>query len=387
MPPLPKRPPRTLDRLRPPGGTLGWGDSEMGGAGTAKADRYCDYALARLDQRPCFAGNYGIGSQTIANLAAVMQGNVFDHDPSRVINQAGTNDIGNGRSASQIVADMYELIIKPQTNHGIEAMLSDLPPKNDTSAARKEIARTNYGYGNLCAKHGLVHIRPWEGLRDPASGQWLAAYSADGVHANWTGAKLAAANVAAQLAAYAQPGGVYLADVGGTVLDFSPIPDPGFVGAKTNGLSTAWSSSLSGGAVTFDQVADETGIRNWQRFQVTSAPSSFSISCQIPNSGNANWTPGETISLRLRMKASGYNPADDTGRFYVRFDQTGGTPSTVYLYNALAADIDASTWYLPPFVTSLTTTALTVRVGWNSGLPLVWLSRPTFINHSREDVA
>lgn len=270
--PAPKRPPRTPDRLRLRGGLLGWGDSEMGGSGAGW--RYFDLACALNNQRPRFAGNYGIGGQTVAQLSTVMQANVLDRNPGIVLFQMATNDLGAGRTAAAILPD-YRTEVMRAVNHGIEPIVAAVPPRIGTSAVTREGMRLNAALRDMAADNGWLFLDPWVGLRDLLTNAWATGVSDGSAHPTWVGCKVAAANVAAQLAAWFPPGGVYLADAGGATLDVSPLNDPSFVGAVSNGLSTAWATSGSGGTVVFSRVAEDgaTG-RNWQRFDVQAAPSS-----------------------------------------------------------------------------------------------------------------
>lgn len=382
MAPTPKRPPRTLDRLRLRGGLLGWGDSEMGGSGGATGLRYFDLALALLNQRPRNAGNYGIGGQTIAQLAAVMQTNVLDRNPGMVLFQMATNDLGNSRSAAAILPD-YIVQVNRARNAGIEPLIATVPPRTGTAAVTKEGRRLNAALRDYAADQGIVFLNPWDGLWDMTTNGWGSGYSDDNVHPNWTACKAAAANIVAQLGSFMLPGGVYLANAGGTTYENSLLMDASFTGAVTSGLSNAWTSSVSGGTVTYSQVADGSTARNWQRIAVSVAPTSMSISQQVPNAASANYSVGDELELSMRLKASGYIVGTDLGKMYVRFDFTGGSPSTVYLYNQLPCDFTDSTWTLRTTVPT-GTTALTIRIGWNSGVPVLDIAQPTLINRTRE---
>lgn len=380
--PIAKPQPRTLDRLRLRGGLLGWGDSEMGGSGGATGLRYFDLALALLNQRPRNAGNYGIGGQTIAQLAAVMQTHVLDRDPGMVLFQMATNDIGLSRTAAQILPD-YAVQVDRARNAGIEPIIATIPPRTSVTSFTKEGRRLNAALRDYASDQGIIFLNPWDNLWDVTTNVWGAGYSDDSVHPNWTACKAAAANVVAQLGSFILPGGVYLANVGGTTYENSLLTDASFTGAVTSGLSNAWASSVSGGTVTYSQVADGSTGRNWQRIAVSVAPASMSISQQVPNAANANYSVGDELELSMRLKASGYVVGTDLGKMFIRFDFTNGSPSTVYLYNQLPADFTDSTWTIRTNVPT-GTTAMTIRIGWNSGIPVLDIAQPTLINRTRE---
>lgn len=380
---VPGRPaPRTADRLRARGGLLGWGDSEMGGSGPGSGNRYFDLALALLNQRPRNAGNYGIGGQTIATLSPVLEANVLSRNPGMVLVQMATNDLGNGRTAAQIVPD-YAAEIARMRNRGIEPIVSAVPPRSGTAAITREGMRLNAALRSFAAREGLIFVNPWKDMRDPSTNAWFTGLSDDGIHPNWTGCKQAAANVAAQLGAFLLPGGVYLADAGDATYDVSLIADADFKGAATSGRSNAWTVSQSGGTVTFSQSADGSTPRNWQKVSVSSAPTSFSISQAI---NSANWSVGDELELSVRMRASGYVQATDLGRFYVRLDFTGGVQTTAYLYSQLPADFAEGTWTVRAKVPT-GTTALAVRIGWQSGVFDLEIAQPTLVNRTREALA
>ena len=82
-----------------------------------------------------FAGNgyldKGISGQNTSQMLARFQKDVIDLDPQVVVVMGGTNDLAQGVSKDQIVANIYEMA-SMASGAGIKVVLCTVTPNNDT---------------------------------------------------------------------------------------------------------------------------------------------------------------------------------------------------------------------------------------------------------------
>jgi len=142
----------------------------------------------------CAVRNRGLSGETTADLLQRI-GPILEARPRRVVIIAGVNDIFRKRSTEATEEDL-QAILQALSEHGIEAVLTTIPPNSD-GAAQREIDARNAMLRPLCARHGstLVDLDPVlkkGGLLNPE-------LTFDGLHLNAAGYHRLAGALAPQM--------------------------------------------------------------------------------------------------------------------------------------------------------------------------------------------
>lgn len=141
--------------------------------------------------------NRGIGGYTTKDMLQHMDEQIFGTEPSRIFINIGTNDIGQGRSIPDIMAD-YETIIT-QTKAklpDVEIYMMAYYPVNEVYAAKLNpdsaatafktrnnptIQEANKAVEKLAEKLGCKYIDVNDGLADE-DGRLKAEFTVEGIH-------------------------------------------------------------------------------------------------------------------------------------------------------------------------------------------------------------
>jgi len=100
----------------------------------------------------------------------------------------GTNDLGRGKSVSQIITD-YEVLVKLILNKTPETELylqSILPTKNQITRKNEDITEINKGIVEIAHKYSLTYINLYD-LFKTKDNELNMDYSFDGLHLNGKG--------------------------------------------------------------------------------------------------------------------------------------------------------------------------------------------------------
>lgn len=179
----------------------------------------------------------------------------------------------------------------------------------------------------------------------------------------WTAAIVYAAG--AKVKKIAQNGFIYRATTNGTSGSSEPAW-PTTVGATVVDNSVTW-------------VCEEdarTG-RNWQWFDVSVVPSSFSLSQQISSSW---WSPGDVMEINFRLSCK--NCEAGNAGYYARLDCAGGSPTTVTIMPGFGADV-TDVLHSQRVTISPGTTSVSFRWGWTTGTGALGIAQPTVMNLTR----
>jgi hypothetical protein len=154
-----------------------------------------------------FAGNFGVPSETVQQIAARV-GDVIAVKPSRCLVLAGANSTTKGVAHFNAARAAYETgIIQPLIAAGIEPTLATIPPRDFTRQWAAAGGSQGPGVYQLtlawnvfvramAAKYRLPLCDTYAAVVDPATGNYRDGYTSDNVH--WTGpGVLAAARAAA----------------------------------------------------------------------------------------------------------------------------------------------------------------------------------------------
>ena len=353
------------------------GDSHAGGAGDATSIRFFDLFCGYTGQRARYRGNKGVGGQTSAQIAARLTDITgMVPKPSWCMVCAGFNDIGADTAVATIMTNIATIATGLRAA-GVEPILCQIPPANGWSGSQRVAGlRLNAAIQEYAYQHGHPVADLYTPVANPTTGGYLAAMTIDNTHMSYKGARTVAKAVADALLNLFPPGGVYLCGRGYWDTDISRIYNGNFLGdTNADGLADAWAKSTSGGTVTYSLEADGSTGRNWQRMAVTVAPTSASFNRDFQA---GDWAVGDVIQVACRVRTASVESG--SGRFYIRLDLTGGSPTTDYLWNQWGYDIDTEVTLAKRIVVPTGTTSVSFRVGWISGTGTIDIAQPTAIN-------
>ena len=108
--------------------------------------------------------------------------------PKKIFLMIGTNDLGRGKSVSQIITD-YEVLVKLILNKTPETELylqSILPTKNQITRKNEDITEINKGIVEIAQKYSLTYINLYD-LFKTKDNELNMDFSLDGLHLNGKG--------------------------------------------------------------------------------------------------------------------------------------------------------------------------------------------------------
>lgn len=130
--------------------------------------------------------NMGKGGETTTQFLARYDTDVTPTAPNCVVIGGAENDIQGSVALSTIRANVIAMIEKTYAIGAIPVLRTTMP-HFVSNAVRKQIGAYNHWARNYGAENGIVVMDFWKALVNVANGQYLAAYSADGIHPNEAG--------------------------------------------------------------------------------------------------------------------------------------------------------------------------------------------------------
>jgi hypothetical protein len=126
--------------------------------------------------------NAGVAGTRIDQMLAKFDTVVAPQKPDVVVLTAGTNDIGQGRTMAQWLADLNSYLAKVQ-KLGAQLIVGAIWPSDTNDPVnRSATARTWNTELYKWAAENNVQVLPWDTLCDPFTGGWPTGWSSDGLH-------------------------------------------------------------------------------------------------------------------------------------------------------------------------------------------------------------
>ena len=250
-------------------------------------------------------------------VAAASDADIIVLPPSRV-------DAGSAVSIAETI-DNYDAMLRRLRAAGKFVVMPGLPPGTNPDDVSLRAAWAP----RWAAQNRVPYIDVRAALVDPTTGEMQAAYTSDGVHFSFTGAKLMAEAVWDGLAGYIQPSAVPLADY--QLADKSHpqnlLTNALFLVDGTSGRPADWTAATTGNVV-HQLVEDPDGLgRWWQISNGIGAPTTSSTSpSQTLDAGD--WDVGDVLAFgfEFMLDVTAWTSADPSR--YFRLFMNGGAAFT-----------------------------------------------------------
>ncbi len=283
-------------------------------------------------------GDAGVPGNTTAQMLARVE-DVVALQPANCVLLGGTNDLGGDPFLTMANIDR---MAKTLQQNGIRPILSLIPPRDGGFAS---VTAINAAIQEYAVSNGLPYLDFFSALADPATGNYLPQYSADGIHPSDVGAEVMAKKFLESARRFFMP-----------VPSFLPTAshaERNILGANTllhdldgDGLADDWAITGGSGSLTFAPDAD--GV-NWE--SITSDGSSFQIARQFIEPGPWSFSDGDRVAFVGRVKLSNPAQGGGSGTINVNIIQRGGV-STIWPLAGWTTNIDDDALYheftIPP---------------------------------------
>lgn len=161
--------------------------------GTAASEQFGKdwptFAMLASDGAFQLVRNSGVGGETTAQMLARYATTVTPFAPTMVVIGGAENDIQLSVTIATIRANITAMV-EATYSIGAIPVLRTTMPHSASDAVRKRIGAYNHWVRDYGASHGIVVLDFWSLTVDPATGQYKAAYTADGVHPNEAASKV-----------------------------------------------------------------------------------------------------------------------------------------------------------------------------------------------------
>lgn len=391
MPPIPRRPPLVLSDLQRGFRVVVIGDSRTGsntyvGADTQDAidlvnaavttDSWFTIASYLTNQRLYhgLGSNRGIGGNDTAQQLARFTDEVVNSPggrPARVILASSLRNIGSGNVGGQVtdqrIADSASDLLA-MTNlargAGIQAVwITAYTASLYTGDDQATLDKHNTWRRDYARRYGIPIIDVHRATVDPATGVMQSAYTTDGTHLTFAGAKAVAQEAATVLNAVLPPSPLLLAERHTASSNAANLlPNPCFqADANSDGVPDGWRQTAGSGTAAL--ATDSAVVGKWLTLTQNGSGSSNGVQIQLTNpvaSGASTFSPGDRLRFSGLMETSGGFDAGDIGaRIYVAFTRSAGGGINVPIVNNLRLDLSAFV-FSQELIVPTNTTALDV---------------------------
>lgn len=329
--------------------TIGFGDSVMQGSdapttyaiGGSWFSRTCEISGQQLR----FLRNSGIAGNRTDQMLARFQADVIAYAPNNVVIEAVTPNDPGTLTLAQSKANIIAMIDMALAAH-IRVMVCTGPP-NNTAATNNQMRALSAWLIQYANSLGLVILDLYTPLVDPATGMYLAAYTADGIHPNILGQERVANFIVPRLPADLIRVPILSAGSG----DASTLLSGGAFAVDSNadGIADGW--TVQAGA-TGSLIATSDGTGNLQR--INGGASGGYLVASAPG---GSWSIGDRISM------AGLWAQQANATVTVQVTCTGGTPySQPRMLSSRTGVVTVLRTFYEEFIVPVGTTLLQARL-------------------------
>lgn len=324
----------------------------------------------RSGQRILFGRNAGITNNTVQDLALRIDTDVIAYAPDRCVVLIGTNNMNQATpTLAQTMVDYRTRIIDPLIAAGIEPIVCTIPPRTGSRTSEpvtyRNTLRWNAFLRALANELRLTLVDTYAAVVDPATGDFKAGLSGDGVHPSKAGyTAMVDAALKALDRSYPLQGPPLEQD---QMSSISLANNPLFLGGLAgtgNVLPTGWSGSTTGITVALeDGTTDEALSGKWFSITKTDTAATKNINqirtlANMASAGNPV-AVGDRVAWGFRYKLSG--GAGATSGQYVTIaarylDAANANTRIITPMNQFELESSGTVWFegtVPPNTTSL----------------------------------
>ncbi|MBM4587586.1 hypothetical protein GS507_05180 [Rhodococcus hoagii] len=292
----------------------------------------------KSNQRILYFRNAGVTNDTVQLAADRLQTDVIVHAPDRCVILLGTNNTNQATpTIAETMAAYENRIIKPLIAAGIEPIVCTIPPRTAARTAEpstyRRQAQWNAYVRSIANRYRLRLVDIYAALVDPATGDYAAGLSGDGVHPNKAGYRVMA-DAFVQTASSSFPSeGVQLERDRYSAISLAPNPVflEGLTGTG-NLLPAGWSGSTTGLTVTLEDPTQGDGLESgrWVKFVKTDTAATKNVNwIKSFSSLSTAGTPvsvGDRVSWGFRYKITGSTGVGSNAYVTValRYTDSGG---------------------------------------------------------------
>jgi len=236
--------------------------------------------------------NAGVAGDQTAQMVTRFSADVLAKKPDICVILAGTNDVSNNVLLDASYANMNSMV-QTCLNARILPVIVNIPPRRrsvlDAAPPTAGVLGTIYNtwawnlWLHLYAqKWHLPFIDIFSKLYDPATADWKATFSTDGVHPDTPAVKIIAQAVADVLIGTVSGSRIHLA--AGAMNKGLTTGFPNFINMAQNGLMLVHSGGIATDmhqsatpSLTKTIVTDANILGNWQQFQVNASSSGYAM--------------------------------------------------------------------------------------------------------------
>jgi lysophospholipase L1-like esterase len=262
--------------------TTPWNGSSLSRTAVYYSGGYLATAMIWTRQ-PCTFIPKGVSGESAATGLTRFDADVVAKHPHVVLINYGSNDMALSRTAADTFADMRAMYAKAW-RIGAKVIATTCPPRNSfTSTQMKEACKLNTLMRNYAATNpqDFYLVDLWRALADPATGNYIAAYTADGIHPNAAGAWRLAKEFDSAFGRFFMNPTTNLARC--NINDDNLLVNPMFITSGGSLLTAGITGTVGSGWAAFSDdaatvvanvslVARADGLGNWQQVNVTSDP-------------------------------------------------------------------------------------------------------------------
>ena len=246
-----------------------------------------------------YVANAGVSGNTSAMMLARFDTDVTPHHPDLVPILAGVNDINGSVPLATFQANIIAIIAKVKAI-GARPVLCTITPGAPGAVG---LARSvwNAWLRGYAASQRIILVDFYSALVDPATGNYLAAYSSgDNVHPREAGYAIMGATFAATLAPFLSPVSVpVLGDVADTS-NYLQGANPLWLGGLTGNVPTGW-GNVNGNSMTGSLITGDPTIHgSWYRMTFAASAADVTINKSLLGVG----ITGHTYAFTGRIKTA-----------------------------------------------------------------------------------
>ena len=338
------------------------------------------YAMLLSAGRIRLVRNAGVGGESTSDYLARFDTDVTaDGTPNTVVIGGGENDIQEGVPIATTRANIEAMVAKTYAL-GATPVLRTTMPHSLSNAVRQKIGAVNHWTRNYGADHGIGVLDFWAQVVDPATGQYQAALTADGVHPSAAGAKILGQYVVDTLCARMPTTALSLPADPTDAGQLAPTP---LFTTDVSGTPTLWNAiGGSPAGVTRSMVTDPLVPGRMARIANVGSTAAVSLQTSSSRIDVDDASPGDVLEVAGLFTSDGGVTATVTAVITYN-DGTVKTLSRVPV-SAVKSALTRATYHvrMPPIPVGFM--YMQVTLGTGSGTGVVDYAYPSVRNLTRE---